>query len=244
MEPYSELTPSPTGYLATTIYTFNGSSDGLYPYAGVVADRSGSLYGTTTQGGYREGECAQTNGCGVVYKLTRSGRRFSESIIWAFHGGNDGAFPYAGLLMDQTGALFGTTYEGGLRQCSTRPSDYGGCGTVFKLTPSGSGYTKTRLYAFKGCTDGAAPFSANLIADLEGALYGTTVAGGSAREGTAFKLTPVKNGYRESVLASFDQSGGYLPYGALLLGPNNSLYGTTVAGGDPCTCGTLYEIAQ
>jgi uncharacterized repeat protein (TIGR03803 family) len=113
-----------------------------------------------------------------------------ESVLHGFLGGNDGSVPYAGLTADTTGALYGTTFYGG-NACAD-----GGCGTVFKLTPAGSGYTESVLYSFQGGTDGANP-KAGLIARA-GALYGTTYSGfatgcgpgGTFGCGTVFKLTP------------------------------------------------------
>ncbi len=113
----------------------------------------------------------------------------TETVLYKFKGGNDGANPHAGLISDSTGALYGTTWHGGGTGCVGGL----GCGTVFKLTPPAAGqtkWTKEILYRFQGGSDGEAPF-APLVLDSKGALYGTTLAGGvSFGLGTVFKLTP------------------------------------------------------
>ncbi len=143
-------------------YNFLGGTDGANPYAGVILDSSGNLYGTTIAGGVFES--------GVVYKLDSG---FKETILYTFTGGADGGVPYAGLIRDRAGNLYGTTQLGGAM----------GKGVVFKIDPSG---TETVLYSFSG-TDGEAPL-AQLIADPSGNLYGTTSLGGEQPGGVIFEL--------------------------------------------------------
>jgi uncharacterized repeat protein (TIGR03803 family) len=111
--------------------------------------------------------------CGVVYKLTpKSGGAWTESVIYNFQGGSDGGTPYAGLIFDQSGNLYGTTQEGGGTACRY------GCGVVFQLTPQSNGsWTESVLYSFTGGSDGGVPL-AGLIFDAKGNLYGTTYIGG------------------------------------------------------------------
>ncbi len=118
------------------LHTFNGGSDGSYPNAGLIADGKGNLYGTTATGG--TSYCGG-GGCGTVFKLTppaSAGGTWTETVLYAFTGGSDGANPQAGLILDASGALYGTTTEGG----ASCPPSYStrGCGTVFKLTPPAS----------------------------------------------------------------------------------------------------------
>ncbi len=174
------LTPSASGYNYAILYSFQGSPDGASPSAGLIGDKQGTLYGTTASGG--TGSCQ--NGCGTVFKLTRSGSGYAETVIYNFQGGSDGANPQADLLRDTNGDIFGTTVGGGgSSACS------GGCGTIFELMPSGTTYTESVLYSFRGTPDGAEP-QAGLVADKSGNLYGTTVYGGTKGYGTVFKLTP------------------------------------------------------
>src|SRR5580700_211339 len=108
------------------IYSFQGGSDGSYPYAGLLAGPGGVLYGTTTAGG--GGGCGEI-GCGTVFQLTppgAAGGAWAETVLYRFTGGNDGAIPWAGLTSDGAGNLYGATISGG-RGCRS------GCGVVFKL---------------------------------------------------------------------------------------------------------------
>ena len=154
-------------------YMFLSANIGLVEVAGLIADSSGNLYGTTLVGGSYSG--------GVVFKLSPSG---TETVLYSFcslPSCSDGANPFAGLIADRAGNLNGTTNFGGTAGC-------GGCGVVSKLSPSG---TETVLYSFcslPSCSDGAAP-AAGLIADSSGNLYGTTTYGGASGIGVVFKLS-------------------------------------------------------
>jgi uncharacterized repeat protein (TIGR03803 family) len=149
----------------TVLYSFAGGSDGDHPYGGVVQGTDGNFYGTTYQGG--------ASGNGTVFKITPSG---TETVLYAFAGGSDGAVPEAGLTLGSDGNFYGDTLQGGAD----------GLGTVFELTPSGS---ETILHSFAGGgSDGANP-TANLVPGTDGNLYGTTSAGGPGGHGTFFKVT-------------------------------------------------------
>src|SRR5271157_3096218 len=169
-------------YTYGVLYTFTGSPDGEAPYGGLVLDAQGNLYGTTSQGG----DPACTNGCGTVFKVDTTGK---ETVLYSFTGGTDGAIPYAGLVPDAQGNLYGTTSQGGDPACTN------GCGTVFKVDTTGK---ETVLYSFTGGADGAIPY-AGLARDAPGNLYGTTQRGGDLLActgptngcGTVFKLTVV-----------------------------------------------------
>jgi uncharacterized repeat protein (TIGR03803 family) len=217
-----KLTPAGSGYIESVLYRFQGGNDGAYPYAGLIADTSGALYGTTVYGGLNS--ACRAPGCGIVFKLTPAGSSYTESVLYRFKGRKDGKYPFAGLIADTSGALYGTTVYGGA--CSFS------CGTVFKLTPGGSGYTQSVLHTFHGRNDGATPF-AGLIADRTGALYGTTAGGGSGtcRCGIVFKLTPAGSGYAEGILYSFQGGNDGTGPEAGLIFRNGALYGTTTAGG-------------
>ncbi len=145
-------------------------------------------------------------------------------MLHVFQGGADGNWPLAQLIVDKDGALYGTTEYGGLAND----------GTVFKLTPSSSGYGESILYSFKGGRDGSLPL-AGLIADDAGIMYGTTSAGGGANLGTIFKLAPLPSGsgYAETVLYAFHgSSDGADPMAGLVAdGKTGTLYGTTQSGG-------------
>ena len=228
------------GWREQVLHTFGSGGDGIVPYYGsLVIDAAGNLYGTTLYGGaYGSG--------GTVFELMPGG---TERVLHSFGNGTDGAGPYAGLIMDASGNLYGTTGDGGDLNCH-----YGvGCGTVFELVPQvGGGWTETVLYAFKG-TDGNYPL-AGLIFDVAGNLYGTTDGGGGSCStppgvpcGTVFKLTPQAGGrWTEQVLHSFGGPDGAYPSAGLIMDPAGTLYGTTnLGGGGNCNgfgCGVVFEI--
>jgi len=199
------------------LYNFAGGTDGSQPYAGLILDTSGNLYGTATEGG--------PSGDGTVFKLTKnSDGSWTESLLYSFAGGTDGATPYAGVTFDAKGNLYGTTYSGGASSA----------GTVFQLSPSSGGtWTESVLYSFTGGSDGANP-EAGLIFDPSGNLYGATSYGGASADGVVYKLTPNSDGtWTESVLHTFTggQDGSIPQVGNLTFDPPGNLYGTAAVGG-------------
>src|SRR5215469_3212646 len=207
----------------TVLYSFCSQlncTDGYNPFAGLVMDKKGNLYGTTYQGG------ANANGGnGTVFEITVAGE---EKVLYSFTGSNgDAGNPYAGLVMDKRGNLYGTTVGGGVN----------GSGAVFELSPSG---TETVLYSFcsqPSCTDGATPY-AGLVIDKKGNLYGTTYQGGVNGNGTVFEISPSRT---ETVLHSFAHSDGASPLAGLVIDQKGNLYGTTTVGGVNGN-GTVFEI--
>ena len=190
----------------TVLYTFTGGADGGAPWSGLILGKKGVLYGTTTSGG--------AYGYGVVFEIEADG---TEKVLYAFTGGNDGAVPWAGLIRDKAGNLYGTTLVGGAS------SD----GTIFKVAPDG---TETVLHSFAGGNDGANP-EAGLTEDSSGNFYGTAHAGGASNAGTVFELTPDGT---ETTLYSFTggSDGAYPFVGSLFRDKLGNLYGTTPYGGN------------
>jgi uncharacterized repeat protein (TIGR03803 family) len=220
-----------------TLYKFTPGKDGFYPYAGLIFDQAGNLYGTTSHGG--------TSNAGAVFELTANQNGgWTESVLYSFCSlarCADGDEPFASLISDQKGSLYGTTSLGGAKNS----------GTVFQLTPSRSGgWTESVLYSFcslANCADGEGPPSANLIFDEAGSLYGITGVGGAKNSGTVFQLTPNRSGgWTESVLYSFcslaNCADGQTPQGGLIFDQAGNLYGTTYAGGSSNTGGTVFEL--
>ncbi|MGA8493356.1 MAG: choice-of-anchor tandem repeat GloVer-containing protein [Terriglobales bacterium] len=199
------------------LYSFAGAPDGAHPYAGLVQDGEGNLYGTTLLGG--------AFNSGTVFQLDATGK---ERVLYSFSGQADGAYPNADLILDGAGDAYGTTNEGG---------DVAHHGTVFKLDNTG---TLTVLYTFAGGNDGASP-DAGLILDESGNLYGTTTQGGNKdNNGTVFKLD--KTG-RLTLLHTFTAGlGGAYPYASLVRDPAGNLYGTVVDVG-PSGNGVVFKIA-
>jgi uncharacterized repeat protein (TIGR03803 family) len=168
----------------SVLYTFTGGADGANPLGGnLLLDPAGTLYGTAGSAGDLSCSGLQPPGCGVVFKLDRTGK---ETALHSFTGGADGSFPVAGVVRDDAGNLYGSTYAGGSK----------GSGVVYKLDSTGK---ESVLYSFTGGADGNGPF-AGLIRDDVGNLYGTTYAGGSDGLGVVFKLDSTG---KESVLYSF-----------------------------------------
>ena len=220
----------------------NNGSDGSHPFAGLIFDAAGNLYGTTEGGG-------PYGNYGTVFELTPTGGGgWTEQVLYSFNllpGG--GAYPTAGLIFDGAGNLYGTTSGGGSSHC------YNGCGTVFELSSvAGGGWMETMLYSFcpQGgvCPDGDTP-NAGLIFDAAGNLYGTTQGGGTYGSGTVFELSPAGGGnWTETVLHSFNRDGtdGFQPFGGVIFDAAGNLYGTTPYGGtttDTSDGGTAFELS-
>jgi uncharacterized repeat protein (TIGR03803 family) len=251
----------------SVLHSFTGTGgDGAYPYGSLLHDTPGNLYGTTSAGG---AACPAPNshGCGTVFELSPPSGGvgpWTETVLYSFTGtAGDGAFPMARLVRDPaTGNLYGTTYSGGNLNCPI-PYSYG-CGTVFELSPPGTGssrWTEKIIYTFTGGADGALPQS-RLVFDSASDLYGTAYEGGidcpipdSYGCGTVFELSPPGGGngpWTESVLYSFTGTSGdgANPMASVILSSGN-LYGTTNEGGDSsCVlsyqlsgCGTVFELS-
>ncbi len=205
------------------IYSFNNLSDGAYPEAGVVMSTSGALYGTTSSGG--------AAGWGTVFQLTpASGGAYTQTTLYGFTGGADGANPVADLVIGKNNVLYGTTYGGGAA----------GYGTVFQLAQVSGQWVEKVLYSFQNGTDGAYP-AAGLVLASTGALYGATYGGGSTGLGTVFQVTPSAGTWTEKVLYTF-QGGtdGAYPLADLALATSGVLYGTTSQGGSVTISGSVY----
>jgi uncharacterized repeat protein (TIGR03803 family) len=207
------------------LYKFDSSSG---PEATLIFDASGNLYGATVYGG-QYGE-------GGVYKLTpNSNGRWTESELYSFTGGSDGALPNSAVIFDASGNLYSVTYEGG---------EYG-YGVVYELTPNSDGtWTESVLHSFTGGSDGSHPGMGEIF-DAAGNLYGTTRDGGAYGDGVVFELTPNSNGtWTETVLHSFSggKDGATPDFGNLIFDAAGNLYGTTGGwdGGD--TNGTVFEL--
>ncbi|HUI84280.1 MAG TPA: choice-of-anchor tandem repeat GloVer-containing protein [Candidatus Binatia bacterium] len=202
----------------SVLYRFQGGSDGSAPAGGIVFDPAGNIYGTTYSGG---GSGCGGPGCGTVFKLASSGGSWSESLVYRFTGGADGAAPLATVTLDQAGNLYGTASGAGRN----------GLGVVFQLSPTGSGWSESVLHAFQNGNDGATPIG-GLIFDSTGNIYGTTYHGGPNRNGAVFELSPSGGGWILNVLYIFP-AGGFEggPWATLFMDRAGSLYGTTYYGG-------------
>jgi uncharacterized repeat protein (TIGR03803 family) len=226
---------SPSGSY-TNLYSFgNSPNDGMTPYAGLVQGSDGNFYGTTYAGG------ANLYG-GTVFRISPSG---SYTQLYNFGSSpTDGTSPSAGLVQGSDGNFYGTTYFGG-----TSTNCVSGCGTVVRISPSGS---ETNLYSFGSSpTDGYRP-EARLVQGSDGNFYGTTYGGGATSTnynpicacygvGTVFRISPSGS---ETNLHSFIgfPTDGANPYGGLVQGSDGNFYGTTDSGGTNYD-GTVFRIS-
>jgi uncharacterized repeat protein (TIGR03803 family) len=210
------------GYQVLHTYSGQTNGDGAEPWAGLIEDGAGNIYGTTISGG--------AHNWGTVFRIAPDG---TETVLYNFcEKGkcSDGQLPHDGLIIDKAGNLYGTATYGG---------DASGQGVVFKLAPDG---TEKVLYAFQGGpNDGNYPYG-GLLMDKAGNLYGTTAAGGSDNDGIVFKLAPDGT---ETVLHSFTNSAsdGNEPMGSLISDKDGNLYGTTPLGGTD-DLGTVFELGS
>jgi uncharacterized repeat protein (TIGR03803 family) len=126
-----ELSRTQSGWQETVLHSFTGGTDGSYPIAGLTIDQAGNLYGTALEGG-------GSVGVGDVFELSPSQNGWTFSVLYSFHGDDGGDPSYGRLILDKNGAFYGVTQLGGSS----------GVGTIFKLTPSQSGWTERVLYNF------------------------------------------------------------------------------------------------
>jgi uncharacterized repeat protein (TIGR03803 family) len=197
------------------LHAFSGGSDGGNPYGGVFVDSSGNAYGTTAGGGASDS--------GVIFKLDANS---AEAVLYNFcslQNCTDGAFPQAAPIMDGDGNLYGTTQTGGVKCRAIK-----GCGTVYRLTPSGS---ETVLHAFTDSEgDGSYPES-GLVMNRKGDLFGVTGWGGNdmcgGGCGIVFKVSP---GGKETILHTFTgQEDGFHSLGSLVSDKAGNLYAIPTA---------------
>jgi uncharacterized repeat protein (TIGR03803 family) len=245
-----QLSRTATGWRETVLHHFcskAGCTDGSQPFdehyptitSGLIIDAAGNLYGTASTGG--------NYSAGVVFRLSRGGLGWKHAVLHHFHYGSegdfsDGAAPLSRLAMDGGGNLYGTTSAGG---------DGGGrhAGTVYRLSPTGTGWQETVLHHFCSesavrpppldpipCADGANPV-AGVIIDAAGNLYGTAPGGGAnGAGGVAYRLSPNGSGYAFNNLYTFcseaDCADGREPSAGLVRDASGTLFGTATNGGN------------
>jgi uncharacterized repeat protein (TIGR03803 family) len=209
----------------TTVFKFDGT-DGIFPYAGLLQATNGGLYGSTQGGG---------SNSGTIFRIAPNG---GHTTIFAFDVTN-GSLPEGALVQAIDGDLYGTTIGGPAN--SECLSDSNGCGTVFKITPSG---TLATLYTFcsqPNCADGYYP-EGGLVQSKNQDLFGTTLFGGHEDAGTVFKITPDGTLTRlHSFCSIANCADGDSPSAGLVLATDGNFYGTTAAGG-PNYGGTVFRI--
>jgi uncharacterized repeat protein (TIGR03803 family) len=231
------LTPPATAtgtWTETILYSFKTVPDAAFPSSPLTIDKSGNLYGTTLQGG--------ANNLGAIYEMSPpavAGGAWTETVIYSFSG-TDGTLPIGRLVLDSSGALYGTTDGGGTKEE----------GTVFKLTPpatAGAPWTESILFNFSGGSDGGNP-SAGVTLDKNGRIFGPASSGGDGGPdfgGVIFVLNPpaVEGGeWTETILHHFGGPDGFSPVAPVVL-RQDGIYGTTMLGGD-FGKGTIFRLAR
>lgn len=225
-----ELSSNGQGWEETVLHSFaNDGTDGNKPYSGVIFDKSGNLYGTTTVGG--------AHNDGTIFELSPGANAtWTEKILHSFNDdGKDAAAPYAAPVFDSAGNLYGSSDAGGAHYV----------GAVYELMPGANGkWTEKTLHSFDDSGKDGWLALTPLIFDSSGNLYGTTLLGGSDDNGIVFELSPGANGkWTEKILHSFNSNGkdGYESYGGLTFNSAGNLFGTTVSGGKYGP-GTVFEL--
>lgn len=239
----------------TVLFNFNGTN-GYLPVSLLIQGSDGNLYGTTEEGG-TGAYCTLSVGCGTIFKVTPAGTLTTLYNFCSKRGCADGGFPHGGLVQGTDGNYYGTASRGG----TSAGCGSGGCGTIFKITATG---TLTTLYSFcsqSNCTDGAYP-EASLVQASDGNFYGTTLNGGAHRDsanctdpiagcGTVFQVTPAGalttlHSFCSIINGQGSCTDGFYPRASLIQGTNGSLYGTTTSGGTSTGAqqGTIFEITR
>ncbi len=235
------------GWTESILYNFSGKGDGALPQGPLVFDSIGNLYGATFEGGTFGGTCGE-GGCGLVFKLSpASGGTWTQTVLHAFSGGSDGRYPVGAVTLAGNTIYGATSLSGTLSGCGGT-----GCGVIFKLSQSATGWKETVLHSFHGGSDGSTPPSGPTL-DAAGDLFGVTSYGGSTADcapqgcGLAFRLSS-SSGWKETVLHAFTHSDdGAYPVGPLSFDAAGNIFGESV---DPVwcnsfisTCGVVFKLS-
>jgi len=220
-----QINQSQKQWQSVLMHTFVQKDDGC-PTGNMVLDKAGNAYGVTQDGG--------ADGWGSIYELSPSGGGWTETILYTFQGGSDGGAPYSGMIFDKAGNLYGTATARGAGGCGQ------GCGTVYELSPSQSGWTYKVIYTFTGGNDGGQP-TAGLVFDKSGNLYGAAESFGANGGGSIFELSPSQGGWTFNLLASPSGTGG--PVVALTVVSPTEIYGTNFFDGAD-SYGSVFRVTE
>jgi uncharacterized repeat protein (TIGR03803 family) len=168
----------------------------------------------------------------LIFTVVANAASYKETTLYNFRGQKDGNGPGAKLVADASGNLYGTTLFGG-GGCSGK-----GCGAIFELSPSGTGYTEKIIYGFKGTPDAESPTS--ILIDASGNLYGTSFSGGSNGDGTVWELSPSGSSWTETILHNFNGTDG--GFAASLITDGTNFYGVAEEGGAAAN-GAVFELS-
>jgi uncharacterized repeat protein (TIGR03803 family) len=222
-----------SGWVLNPLFTNAGAGNSK-----LVIGPDGNLYGATAEGGIDN--CGEGGGCGTVFMLqpppavcASVSCPWRETVLYQFTNGSDGATPASAVVFDTAGNLYGVTSYGGDFSCN----EYYGCGVVYKLTRSGSGWTESVVHTFVGGSDGYWP-DGGLVFDPAENLYGVTNFGGSGTNGVLYELSPSNGGWTETILHDFPVDAG--SYGTLAMDAAGDLYGVTLGS----AASTVFELSQ
>ena len=210
-----KLSPSGGSWVLSTLYTFQGTTDGDFPFGNLAMDAAGNLYGTAAFGG--------AHGDGTVFRLVRSAGGYSFELLYTFTGGSDGGNPEAGVVLDSAGNIFGDTsyFTGG----------------VFELSPAGGSWNFSAIDPIEG------GLNAPVNLDSAGNIYSTNYSDGAHHEGSVFKLTHSQSGWTHTIIHSFDGADdGALPLSNVVFDASGNMYGTTTSGGRGRGDGTVWQL--
>lgn len=229
-----ELSPTLTGpWNKTTLYNFNGTTEGNGPSGGVVFDAAGNIYGTNISGGNQSGNCAPF-GCGTAYQLSPDGSgNWTETTLWSFDA-SDGENPVGNFAIDAAGNLYGATVYGGpsTNACGN------GCGVIYEMGKNAAGEWEEEILRYLPGSVGG--FYSSPTLDGSGNLYATLLTAGEGY-GAVFELTKSsKTPWPETLLYTFPggENGGSPDMAPIFF--NGSLIGTTGSGGINFNCGQPY----
>lgn len=236
-----EITPDGQYNVIYNFCSLANCTDGGFPDAGLIQGSDGNFYGTTFYGGNTG--CGGY-GCGTIFKLTAAGQLTTLHVFCSQGHCTDGALPSAGLVQGRDGNFYGTAEQGGAPS-SLCLSNAFGCGTVFRITPSGEFTTLHIFCSTTNCTDGDAPV-APLIQAADGNFYGTTYFGGAngLYVGTVFQVTP--SGKLTTLYSFCSETGcadGGSPGAGLVQAIDGKFYGTTSGSGGDDGYGTVFSLA-
>jgi uncharacterized repeat protein (TIGR03803 family) len=204
----------------TIIHNFTGTDGGAPQFGDLVFDAAGDIYGTASAGG--------AQGQGVVFELTPSGHNWTETVLYSFGGGNDGAAPYSGVIFDAAGSLYGATTLGGAHSV----------GTVYELSRSQSGWSDTTLYAFGFSDQSFTPYG-GLTFDQQGNLFGSA-CGGPNGGGTVYELAPSDGGWTYNLVYGFSGYSG--PRDSPTMDASGNIFITNLNGG-PHQAGSVVKLS-
>jgi uncharacterized repeat protein (TIGR03803 family) len=239
------------GWSESILHSFAGYTDGMYPASDLVLDSQGNLYGTA-DGGTDTPVCGGPagEGCGIVFRLTSNpDGTWTKTTIYNFAGAPDAAVPIGPLVLGADGSFYGASVYGGIGPCilgnlGFSPPD--GCGALYKLTPSGGGWSEAVIYSFFRGRGFARNPSGGLVLERSGRLLGTSTYGGNG-DGAFFQIEQTEKGWEQTILHRFyGDPDGRNPVGRLAIGPDGNLFGATISGGanGPHGSGTVFELER